>query len=145
MIFREAQVHDIPQIQIVRNLVKENTLSDPSLVPDKDVYDYITRRGKGWVCEVEETMAGFSIVSLTDHNVWALFIDPLHEKKGIGRRLHDEMMNWYFEKTDITAWLSTGPATRAARFYKAAGWKENGTYGKGEIKFEMTAEDWKSR
>jgi hypothetical protein len=47
MIIREAHITDIPQIQVVRNSVKENILSDPALVPDKDVEDYITRRRKG--------------------------------------------------------------------------------------------------
>jgi hypothetical protein len=32
MIFREAVVADIPQIQIVGHSVKENVLSDPALV-----------------------------------------------------------------------------------------------------------------
>jgi GNAT superfamily N-acetyltransferase len=145
MIFREAQIKDIPQIQVVRNAVKENTLSDPSLVPDKDVEDYITRRGKGWVCEIEGTIVGFSIVSITDHNVWALFMDPRYEKKGIGRQLHDDMMNWYFAQTSIDLWLSTSPGSRAEEFYRKAGWIETGIYGKGEIKFEMTATAWKSR
>ena len=145
MIFREAQITDIPQIQVVRNAVKENTLSDPSLVPDKDVEDYITRRGKGWVCEIERTIVGFSIVSITDHNVWALFMDPRYEKKGIGRQLHDDMLNWYFAQTSIDLWLSTSPGSRAEEFYRKAGWIETGIYGKGEIKFEMTATAWKSR
>ena len=60
MIFREAVVADIPQIQVVRNSVTENTLSNPDLVPDKDVEDYITNRGKGWVCEVDKKIVGFS-------------------------------------------------------------------------------------
>lgn len=47
MRIREANEKDIPEIQVVRNSVKENTLSDRSLVQDKDVLDYITRRGKG--------------------------------------------------------------------------------------------------
>ena len=47
MNFRVAEIKDIPQIQVVRNLVKENRLSDPELVPDSDVQDYITRRGRG--------------------------------------------------------------------------------------------------
>jgi hypothetical protein len=34
MTFREARLEDIPQIQIVRNAVKENTLSDPNLVTE---------------------------------------------------------------------------------------------------------------
>ena len=53
MNFREATVTDIPQIQRVRNAVKENVLSDPALVSDTDCIDYITRRGKGWVCEAD--------------------------------------------------------------------------------------------
>jgi len=37
MIIREAVPEDIPEIQYVRNSVKENTLSDPNLVTDKDL------------------------------------------------------------------------------------------------------------
>lgn len=36
MIIREANVKDIKQIQVVRNSVKENALSDPNLVTDAD-------------------------------------------------------------------------------------------------------------
>lgn len=145
MLFRQASVADIPQIQVVRNSVKENMLSDPALVPDSDVEDYITRRGRGWVCESAGIIVGFSIISVQDHNVWALFIQPGYEGMGIGQRLHDEMMNWYFQQTDQTIWLSTSPGTRADAFYRRAGWREAGLYGKGETRFEMTAPEWKSR
>ena len=40
MIFREAIVADIPQIQIVRHAVKENVLPDPALVTDVDCEIY---------------------------------------------------------------------------------------------------------
>lgn len=143
MIFREALINDIQEIQMVRNAVKENILSDPAKVTDKDVEDYITNRGKGWVCEMNNSIIGFAIVSVTDHNVWALFIHPGFEKKGIGRILHDKMMDWYFSQTDEIIWLSTEPGTRAETFYRLAGWREAGIYGRGEIKFEMTAEGWK--
>ncbi len=144
MIFREAVIPDIPGIQLVRNAVTENRLSDPSLVPDADVADYITRRGRGWVCESGERICGFSIVSVIDHNVWALFVQPGFEGRGIGRELHDRMMEWYFTQTDADIWLGTAPGTRAEQFYRRAGWRENGTHGKGEIRFEMTAELWRS-
>jgi ribosomal protein S18 acetylase RimI-like enzyme len=144
MIFREARTQDIPQIQFVRNSVKENRLSDPALVTDKDVEDYINNRGKGWVCEIDTTIVGFAIISVTDHNVWALFIQPGYDRKGIGKKLHDKMMNWYFSQTNTTIWLGTAANTRAEGFYRKAGWKETGTHGKGEIKFEMTADDWNS-
>lgn len=142
MIFREAEIKDIPQIQVVRNSVTENTLSDPGMVPDKDVEDYIVNRGKGWVCEINKTIVGFAIVSIADNNVWALFIQPGFDKKGIGKKLHDDIMDWYFSQTSNTIWLSTSPGTRAEQFYRKAGWTETGIYGKGEIKFEMTAGQW---
>ena len=145
MNYREALITDIPQIQVVRNAVKENMLSNPALVPDHDVEDYIINRGKGWVCEVDGTIVGFSIVSVADKNVWALFIDPDYEAKGIGRKLHDKMMDWYFSQTSEPVWLSTAPGTRAASFYKKAGWADAGMYGKGELKFEMTADNWARR
>ncbi|MBY0478874.1 MAG: GNAT family N-acetyltransferase [Chitinophagaceae bacterium] len=137
MIFREATIQDIQQIQVVRNAVKENTLSNPALVPDKDVEDYITRRGKGWVCIIDDMVVGFSIADLVEHNIWALFVDPSSEAKGIGKQLHNLMLNWYFEQTSETVWLSTSPGTRAETFYRKQGWIETGLYGKGEIKFEM--------
>jgi GNAT superfamily N-acetyltransferase len=144
MKIRVAELKDIYQIQVIRNLVKENRLSDPNLVPDKDVEDYMFRRGKGWVCEIENEIIGFAIADLVDNNIWALFVHPDFEKSGVGKKLHEEMLNWYFSQTDKTVWLGTSPKTRAEIFYRKAGWKEVGTHGKGEIKFEMTIEDWKS-
>ena len=143
MIFREAQLTDISQIQVVRNAVKENMLSNPALVPDGDVEDYMFNRGKGWVCEIDKTIVGFSIVSVTDKNVWALFVQPGYDKMGIGKKLHDLMIDWYFEQTTETIWLGTSPGTRAEQFYRKAGWKDAGMHGK-EVKFEMTAEQWKN-
>lgn len=141
---RQATIADIPQIQRVRNAVKENMLSNPLLVPDADVEDYITRRGRGWVYDEAGTILAFSIVSVLDKNVWALFVDPDHDRKGLGRLLHDEMMNWYFSQTQDDIWLSTAPGTRAEGFYRKAGWRETGIYGKGEVKFEMSLSDWQS-
>jgi GNAT superfamily N-acetyltransferase len=142
MIFREALVTDIPEIQIVRNSVKENTLSDPALVTDKDCEIFITQRGKGWVCEMDGIIVGFSIADLQEHNIWALFLHPDYERRGIGKELHRLMMDWYFSQTSETAWLGTAPGTRAEGFYRRSGWKDAGFVNKGEVKFEMSKEDW---
>ncbi len=144
MIFREAKVKDIPQLQIVRHSVKENILSDPALVTDKDCEEFITVRGKGWVCEVNGAIVGFSIADLKENNIWALFVMPEQEQKGIGKRLHKEMLDWYFDQTKEKVWLSTAPDSRAEKFYRLNGWKETGVHGKGEIKFEMNFEEWQS-
>lgn len=142
MIIREATVNDIQQIQYVRNSVKENTLSDPALVTDADCAIYLTKRGKGWVCEIDHRIVGFAIADLQDHNIWALFILPDFEQRGIGRTLHQTMLNWYFAQTKETVWLSTAFHTRAERFYRKAGWTEVGLYGSKEIKFEMAHSNW---
>ena len=142
MIFREAVISDIPQIQIVRHSVKENILTDPGLVTDSDCAEYLEHRGKGWICESENQIVGFAIADIKDHNIWALFVHPAFEKQGIGRKLHDTMMDWYFLQTDHTCWLGTDPMSRAASFYRKSGWIENGLYGKIEIKFEMKRESW---
>ena len=145
MRFRQAIIKDIKQIQVVRNSVMENTLSNPSLVTDNDVEEFITRRGKGWVCEVDDQVVGFSIVDLKDKNVWALFVHPAFEQMDIGTALHKLMLDWYFSQTEETIWLGTSPKTRAEVFYRYKGWKEIGRHGKGEIKFEMSASDWKKQ
>jgi len=145
MIFREAIVKDISQIQVVRNAVKENMLSNPALVPDSDVLYYISHRGKGWVCEIENNIVGFAIADLVDNNIWALFIDPEFEARGIGKQLHKIMLDWYFEQTQNTLWLSTGFNTRADEFYRRQGWKEAGLYGTKETKFVMAFDDWKQK
>ncbi len=142
MLIREANIKDIQQIQIVRNAVRENTLSNPELVTDDDCIKFITERGKGWVCEIHEKIVGFSIVDLQDNNIWALFVLPEFEQKGIGRKLHDTMIHWYFNQTQKTVWLGTAPNTRAEQFYRKTNWKEIGTHGKNEIKFEMSFETW---
>ncbi|MGN7990700.1 GNAT family N-acetyltransferase [Pedobacter sp. 22226] len=142
MIFRFAKTTDIAAMQIVRHTVKENILSDPALVTDKDCEEFIIERGKGWVCEVDGEVVGFSIVDLKEHNIWALFLRPEFEGKGIGKKLHRLMLDWYFEQTKEPVWLGTAPNTRAEEFYSRQGWRKTGMVNKGEIKFEMGYKDW---
>ncbi len=143
MLIRVAVISDIESIQFVRNAVKENRLSNPMLVPDKDVAHYITERGKGWVCELDEQIVGFAIADLKEQNIWALFVLPDYEGNGIGKALHNEMLDWYFNQQEPYVWLGTAPQTRAERFYRLQGWKENGKHGDKEIKFEMDEQTWR--
>jgi GNAT superfamily N-acetyltransferase len=142
MIFREALLEDIEQIQLVRHSVRENILSDPLLVTDDDCAHFLTVRGKGWVCDDDSMIVGFAIADLLDQNIWALFIRPEFERKGIGTTLHELMLDWYFAQGQSLVWLGTAPGTRAELFYKKAGWRVVGTHGKGEVKFEMTSQEW---
>ncbi|MDB6136907.1 MAG: family acetyltransferase [Verrucomicrobiales bacterium] len=143
--FREATREDVPAMQVVRHLVKENVLSDPSLVPDSDCIRYLEVRGKGWVGHDGAQLAGFAIADLVDHSIWALFVDPLYEGLGIGKELHRLMMDWYFTQTSETVWLSTAYDTRAERFYRLQGWTDAGAYSTRERRFTMTVDQWRQR
>lgn len=142
MNIRVANIHDIAQMQVIRNSVRENTLSDPSLIRDEYYMEFLSEKGNGWICEVKNQVVGFAIVDVKGNKIWALFIHPDFEKKGIGKALHTTMLDWYFAQTKSTIWLGTANNTRAESFYRKAGWKHIGTHGNKEIKFEMTYENW---
>jgi N-acetylglutamate synthase-like GNAT family acetyltransferase len=139
---REATLDDIPQMHRVRLSVKENALSNPELIKENDYREYLVNRGNGWVYENDNVIVGFAIVDLSDHNVWALFVQPGNERGGIGRQLHTVMLDGYFEKTITSIWLSTALGTRAEHFYRNAGWKQNGFQPNGEVRLEMSLEGW---
>lgn len=145
MIFREATIADIDQMMVVRFAVKENVLSNPALVTPADCEHYITNLGKGWVCTVDNEVKGFAIADLQNNSVWALFVTPEFENKGIGKKLHRMMLDWYFTHTQKTIWLSTAYNTRAAAFYHHQGWKEAGAYSEKELKFEMDYKSWSNK
>lgn len=145
MNIREAKKEDIKQMHEVRVAVKENPLPDPDLISANDYEEFLFQRGKGWICEIENKIVGFAIVDLKEKNVWALFVQPGFEGKGIGKKLHDEMIDWYFTKTNETIWLGTAPNTRAEKFYERKGWQKTGVRPNGEIRFEMTLQNWKNQ
>lgn len=140
MIFRRATEADIDGMSRVRMAVQENRLSDPLRVTHAMYREMLLEKGAGWVCEAQGEVAGFAIVDLSCSNIWALFVDPLYEKKGIGRQLHDLMVSWSFAVGQSRLWLSTDPGTRAEVFYRKAGWGEAGTEQSGEIRFELSSQ-----
>ena len=142
MIFREAKVTDIDGYMKVSMAVKENVIMNPALVPREDNIAYLTLYGKGWVCEVDSKIVGFSIVGLIQKNVWALFVSPDYEELGIGSALHDIMVDWYFSQTSEKIRLDTKQNTNAAVFFERKGWTKVGLHDNDNIKFEITREEW---
>ncbi|SHJ07889.1 Acetyltransferase (GNAT) domain-containing protein [Hymenobacter daecheongensis DSM 21074] len=136
MRYRQSTVADIPQLMQVRLAVRENVLSDPTRVPATAYTDYLTRRGLGWVAEEAGRIVGFAIADLVDHSIWALFVHPDFAGQGLGKRLHDLLLDWYFRQTLHPIWLSTAPGTRAEEFYRRQGWQETGRTESGEVRFE---------
>ena len=145
MKIRVATEADIPEIGRVRMSVKENCLASLSSLKPGDTERMLGGDGCGWVGEVDGRVVGFAIADLSGANVYALFIEPEYERRGIGRLLHDTMMNWFFAKSVSNVWLSTDPNTRAEGFYRKAGWIATGREANGEIRFEMSRDRWLTR
>lgn len=143
-LIRLASQEDIPAIQQVRRAVRENILSDPTLVTDSICAEYLTRRGRGWVCLVAGKVQGFAILDLEQNSVWALFVHPDFEKKGIGRALQQTMLDWYFACGHTSIYLSTDPYTRAESFYRQSAWQAVGVLPNGEIQFVMPLKVWQN-
>lgn len=96
MKIRVATDSDIPEMGRVRMSVRENRIASLSSLRPGDTERMLNGDGCGWVCEVAGRIVAFAIADLSGANVYALFVEPGHEGQGIGRRLHDTMMDWFF-------------------------------------------------
>ena len=135
-ILRQAIAADIPGMQRVRHAVRENRLV--SLVIPAEAYrEAIETTGRGWVVEADGEVVAFAVGNARTGNVWALFVDPAHERRGHGRRLLDTLVAWGWAAGLERLHLSTAPGTRAEGFYAAAGWRRAGLTPDGEVAFEL--------
>jgi GNAT superfamily N-acetyltransferase len=99
--------------------------------------DYLSASGKGWLCEVDGVVAGFSVASLKDASIWALFVKPGYEGRGIGTRLLSLATRWLFEMGASSISLSTYAGTRADRLYERQGWKRGEIKPDGEVGYRL--------
>jgi GNAT superfamily N-acetyltransferase len=133
---RAATLADIPAMHKVRRSVRENRLGDPTRITE-DSYRHFIEAGSIWVAlGTDEEVIGFSAVDQDTKGIWALFVDPDHEGIGIGRTLHDTMLDWASRHGAHALWLETAPGTRAERFYIDAGWQKKAASGTAETRFE---------
>ena len=144
-IVRVATMSDIDEMHRVRLSVRENQLSDPARVQPHHYNEMLVRRGRGWVAEVGGRICGFAIVDLHQRDVWALFVEPRCEGRGLGSRLQQCMLEYTFAAGVERLSLTTNTETRAERFYSVSGWRLVERRPAGEARFEMTRDAWISR
>lgn len=119
---RRACSADIPAMSAIRLSVRENALSDPARVTLQMYEDYLDRDGRGWVAEVGGAVAAFCYADRHKASIWALFVRPGHEERGLGKALLGLAVDWLFELGHERVRLVTTAETRADRFYQAQGW-----------------------
>lgn len=135
--FREATVEDIPALSEVRSSVRENVLSDPRKVTPKMYAAYLSDLGKGWLCEDDGEVVGFSVANRGDASIWALFVKPGYEGRGIGTRLLKLAAGWLFDAGASSISLSTVANTRADRVYERLGWERGEVGADGEVRYRL--------
>lgn len=136
LVLRRACSADIPAMSAIRLSVTENVLSDPGRVTLQMYEDYLDRDGRGWVAEIDGEIAGFSYADRHGASIWALFISPRYEGRGLGKGLLDLAVTWLFGQGHERITLGTTPGTRAERFYAAQGWTRMPGNGR-EVEFVL--------
>jgi GNAT superfamily N-acetyltransferase len=137
LVFREARHTDIPALREIRAAVQENRLSDPERISAGMIADHLTTLGRGWVCEQGGTVLGFSFAARRSQSIWALFVRPGYEGRGIGKRLLESASGWLFANGCARVVLGTAPDTRADRFYRAQGWTRGELLANGEVLYSL--------
>ncbi len=136
---RPATPEDLPAITHVRTSVHENHLSVEEMaelgITPEVVTQMILASPCCWVAVEDGAIVGFSMIDAEQGSLFAAFVLPSHEGKGIGRRLVQVAEDQLFT-THSTIWLETGRTTRAARFYRSLGWGNESAVGEDDIRLE---------
>ncbi len=133
---RRARLDELPRINEIRFAVRENVARDPSRITDAD-YRWFSENPGIWVWEEDGRILGFSAADTRDGSIWALFIDPAQEGRGIGSALLEKACDGLRAAGHLTATLGTDPGTRADRFYRRAGWPALEIDERGEQIFRL--------
>lgn len=132
MILREMEPKDVPGCFVVRTSVRENHLSREELrrlgITEESVTALLTTTHKGWVCEIDRQIVGFSMGNHHTGELWIIAVRPDYEGRGIGRRLIELTVHWLQARGCPGIWLWTSPdvSLRAYAFYLKSGWEDCG-------------------
>lgn len=138
-IIRPAIEDDIPAIRDVRTSVRENHLSVEQMaelgITGDTIAEALGREPCIWVAECDGQVVAFSMADSARACVFAAFVRPEWEGRGLGRRLMERAEAFLFER-HAAIWLETDGTSRAAGFYDRLGWSLTQTFANGDVRFE---------
>ena len=141
---RPAVIADIGAMFHIRTSVRENAMSYRALIAAGITPGWVAHlldgRGAGWIAHADMEEAGFVLADAKVGRIFALFVLPQHEGKGIGRALLRPAEEWLAKQGWREIWLETGadPKLRAAGFYRHMGWQEDGIATNGQRRFRRS-------
>lgn len=141
MQIRLANPADVPAMFRVRMSVNENKMTLDELkaigVTPESLPEMLIGQGRGWVAELDGEVTAFAMADAEQATIFALFVEPEVEGRGIGRRLMNAAEKWLAEMGCREVWLETdsNTAVRANGFYRYTGWTESQLQPDGQVKF----------
>jgi len=132
---RPARAADIPRMMEIRAAVRENRLRD--LVVAADDYRLYVTDGRCWAAEADGALLGFAALDETDGSLWALFVDPAGEGRGLGSALLAAAIAEARRRGLAALALTTEAGTRAEAFYRRRGFSGGAPDGRNIVRLTL--------
>jgi len=142
-LIRLATLADIDTVFAIRTAVRQNHLSHEQLadlgITPQVLADSIREAPCIWVAQVNGVLAAFSMVDLAEGEVFAMFVLPAYEGRGLGRRLMAVAEAALFEHHDRVFLVTDGrDEIRANGFYQRLGWSKVGQVDGDDVRYEKS-------
>ncbi|OLU23651.1 GNAT family N-acetyltransferase [Pseudomonas sp. PA15(2017)] len=138
---RPASVADIDSLFDIRTSVTDNHLSREQLdelgITAEALQQAIEAAPCGWVAELGGVPVGFAMVDFDAGELFALFVRPQHEGKGLGKRLLEAAEQALFARHALIYLITDGDeAIRANGFYSRQGWLQVSEVDDRDVRYE---------
>jgi GNAT superfamily N-acetyltransferase len=141
MEIRRAAPDDVEILFDIRCSVRENLQSREELaglgITPESVAEMLRTDCAAWIGFIDNRAAAFSMANRTEKTVFAMFVRPECEGRGLGRALMGRVEEWFRLHGVLRPWLTTGadPGLRANGFYLHLDWVPDGKTVEGDLRY----------
>lgn len=140
---RRATAADIDTLFDIRTSVRQNHLSREQMaelgITPQALKEALAAGPCAWIAEVDGSAGGFAMVDMASAEVFALFVRPQWEDRGLGSLLLRAAETELFREHE-TIWLLTdgGDEIRANGFYLKRGWERVARVDERDVRYEKS-------